>query len=164
MRNGVVADTLRHAGLAYKMVFGLNILQIAEIASTLPRSAELAEELWADSRTRESMLLAPMIYPPELLPPGRALSMLRESPTTEVSDILCHRLLRHIGDSFEIGLEAAADPHELTRYGGLRLLSNLLYSRSTEIEPIALAHLSDESPLCRNISRQMIDEIEFLKQ
>lgn len=63
MRNGIIADTLRKAGLGYKIIFGLNLPQITEIASGLTADADLAEELWADRRTRESMLLAPMLYP-----------------------------------------------------------------------------------------------------
>ena len=91
MRNGIVADTIRKGGLEYKMVFGLNLPQIVEIASGIEPSQALAEEFWADSRTRESMLLAPMIYPREAMTRERASEMLRESITTEVTDILCHR-------------------------------------------------------------------------
>ena len=73
MRNGIVAETIRRGGLQYKMVFGLNLPQIAEIAEGLPHTQELAEQLWADSRTRESMMIAPMLYPRERLTRERAI-------------------------------------------------------------------------------------------
>ncbi len=70
MRNGIIADTLRKAGLEYKIIFGLNLPQITEIAAEQPHEADLAEELWADRRTRESLMLAPMLYPAAELPDG----------------------------------------------------------------------------------------------
>ena len=63
MRNGIIADTLRRAGSPFKIIFGLNLPQLMDIAESTPHSAELATRLWNNSSTRESMLLAPMIYP-----------------------------------------------------------------------------------------------------
>ncbi len=162
MRNGIVADTIRQSGLQYKMVFGLNLPQLVEIAASTPRSAELAELLWADRRTRESMMLAPMIYPPEQLTMERCIGMLGEAPTVEVADILCHRLLRHRGDAFEIACEASRSEAWLTRYGALRLLFNLLYQRPEDVREVAESHLEDASSLCRRLSQQMIDEIDAI--
>lgn len=65
MRNGVIADVIRKSGAPYPLVFGLNLPQIKEIASELPRETELADQLWADRRTRESLMLAPMVHPLE---------------------------------------------------------------------------------------------------
>lgn len=96
MRNGIVADTLRRTMPEYKMVFGLNIPQIADIARETGISRALAEELWADRRTRESMLMAPMIFPIEELDAPTAGRMMDEVVTPEVADILCHLSLIHI--------------------------------------------------------------------
>ena len=38
MRNGIIADTLRKAGLDYRMIFGLNLPQITDIAADLPHT------------------------------------------------------------------------------------------------------------------------------
>ena len=38
MRNGIIADTLRKAGLDYRMIFGLNLPQITDIARWPPSS------------------------------------------------------------------------------------------------------------------------------
>ena len=35
LRNGVIADTLRRAGSPFKIIFGLNLPQLAEIAAEL---------------------------------------------------------------------------------------------------------------------------------
>ena len=45
MRNGIIADTLRSAGSPFKIIFGLNLPQIIDIASQTPHTIELAEQL-----------------------------------------------------------------------------------------------------------------------
>lgn len=71
MRNGIVADSMRHAGCPYRLIFGLNLPQLTEIAAVTGKSAEMAESLWNDSDLRESALIAPMIYPVEALTPEK---------------------------------------------------------------------------------------------
>lgn len=162
MRNGIVADTIRKGGLPYKMVFGLNLPQIAEIAADIEPSQALAEEFWADARTRESMLLAPMIYPREAMTRERALEMLHEALTIEVADILCHRLLRHLPFAMDVAVEAVTSPDEMVRYGGFRLMYNLLYARPAEIRPFVEAELAAGCALTRQMCGSMLDEITYL--
>lgn len=182
MRNGIIADTLRKAGLDYRMIFGLNLPQIVEIAADQPHTAQLAEELWADRRTRESMLLAPMLYPPIEMDTATATRWLSEAPTTEVADVLCLKLLRTVPNALDIALSALSSPTEITRYTALRLLFNLLIlaqsnhaaghdaaSKSPRdladtIRPGVQAELAAASPLTRPIATQLLDEIDFLTQ
>lgn len=164
MRNSIVADTIRRGGLQYKMIFGLNLPQIADIAATLPHSRELAEELWADIRTRESRLLSPMVYPREELTRERAAEMLREAQTTEVADILCHRLLRHQPYALDLALEAASATDEMHRYGAFRLMSNLVYTYPKEIKPFAEAELPVATALTRPLCLNLLQEIEFMEE
>lgn len=164
MRNGIVADTMRKGGLGYKMVFGLNLPQIVEIAQALEPSRELAEQFWADSRTRESMLLAPMIYPRGELTRGRAAEMLRESPTTEVTDILCHRLLRHEPYALDIAMEAASSADDMERYGAFRLMNNLVHVHPAVIRPIVETELSAANPMTQRLCLNMLEEIRFLSE
>ena len=85
MRNGVIADTLRSAGLPYKIIFGLNLPQIVEIAGDVPHKRELAEALWANNTTRESMLMAPMLIDPSSFSMEDARRWLDTVPTAEVA-------------------------------------------------------------------------------
>lgn len=164
MRNGIVADTMRKGGLGYKMVFGLNLPQIVEIVADLTPSRELAEQMWADGRTRESMLLAPMIYPREELTRTRAAEMLREAQTVEVADILCHRLLRHEPYALELAMEAAKSTDPMERYGAFRLLNNLVYTHPAEIRPLAEAELAADNPMTRPLCLNMLEEIRFITE
>lgn len=164
MRNGIVADTLRRTMPEYKMVFGLNLPQIAEIAAEFGPSRPLAEELWADRRTRESLLLAPMLFPREEMDREMAGKMMREVLTPEVADILCHRLLRHLPYARELAMEMVTSPVDLERYTAFRLLFNLIPDGAGEIRPFAEAEFASGCPLTRSLTRSLIDEIDFLSE
>lgn len=164
MRNGIVADTLRRTMPEYKMVFGLNLPQIAEIAADLGPSRRLAEELWADRRTRESLLLAPMIFPRTEADRETARRMMKDVITPEVADILCHRLLRHLPFARELAMETVTSPVDLERYTAFRLLFNLLPAGAEEIRPFAEAEFAAGCQLTRSLTRALIDEIDFLSE
>ncbi|MCM1067630.1 MAG: DNA alkylation repair protein [Muribaculaceae bacterium] len=127
MRNGVIADTLRKAGSPFRVIFGLNLPQIVEIARLTGPSQELAEALWANSGTRESMLMAPMIAERESFTKADALRWIDTIPTAEVADILCQRLLRSMPYAWELAEELAADSEKhMNQYTGMRLAFNLV--------------------------------------
>ncbi len=102
-RNGIVADTLRHAGLPYAVIFGLQLPQLTQIAATLAEECNdrcgqrnLAMTLWSDTAVRESRLLACRLYPRELLTPEEAEKMALGVLTREEADILAFSLLRYL--------------------------------------------------------------------
>ena len=63
LRNGEIADRLRRAGSPYKIIFGLQLSQLDAMAARLQKSTELADVLWQNTSTRESRLLAVLVYP-----------------------------------------------------------------------------------------------------
>lgn len=93
-RNGIVADTLRKAGMPHKVIFGLQIPQIAAIAKALTPSSELAEALWNDSEVRESRILATYLFPVDEMSLEKAIWLLGSVRTQEESDMLAFRLLK----------------------------------------------------------------------
>lgn len=95
-RNGAVADTLRRYGLPYKIIFGLHVPQLAQIAAGLTPSEELADRLWSDYDVRESRLLATYLYPIDAVSPEKALQLSRECRTEEEADMLAFRLLKRL--------------------------------------------------------------------
>ena len=163
MRNGVIADTYRRAGSPFRIIFGLNLPQIVEIAGDFGPDAGLAEALWANTSTRESMLLAPMLLRPEDLTEENALKMIEECPSAETVDILCHRLLRKTPFAFSLAMKAAeAGRSPLTRYAALRLLWHQLLSHPVECRRIANDELKRNEPLTSQPARQIIDELDFM--
>lgn len=167
MRNGAVADNMRRHGATYRIIFGLNLPQIVEIAADCPQSSLLAEKLWRNQSTRESMLLAPMIYPHEEFSFEVACRWVSEVPTAEVADVLCHRLLRHRDYAWQLAETMAVSSKPMERYTAFRLMFNLLqlnHLHRDQIETYATREQATNTPLTFHLCRQLIDEIEFLKE
>ncbi|MCM1519164.1 MAG: hypothetical protein NC098_00045 [Lachnoclostridium sp.] len=164
MRNGVVADALRKGGLPHKIIFGLNLPQLMEIAAETGTDAEMAIRLRDDVACRESRLLAPMIYPVESLTATMAGEWIDICISVEEVDILCHKLLRKMPEATEVAEEAACSSRELTRYAALRLMFNVLSGNTGTARRLAEAELSRSSRLTATIAHQLLDEVNFLEE
>lgn len=161
MRNGIIADTLRRGGSPFRIIFGLNLPQLVEIAASTPHSAALARRLWENSSTRESMLLAPMIFPQEEFDIDTAIAWAAQIPSPEVADILCHRLLRHLPYSIDLAGTLCTSDDEMKRYTGLRLLFNLVGKYPDEALKYAERELATPPSLTRQIASQLAEEARF---
>lgn len=164
LRNGIVADLLRRANPGYRMIFGLTLPQIAEVAADTPHTPQMATELWADTRTRESRLLATMLYPPASMDRAVAMEWMCGAATVEEADILCHKLLRHLPFATSLAAEGLESSSEMTRYASLRLLRNLMPPCVAEAESAARAELLRDNPLTRQLCLAIIDEADFINQ
>lgn len=111
MKNGVVSDTLASMKLPHRIIWGLNLPQLKEIAASVPHSAPLAEMLRDDAATRESVLLAPMVMPREGMDFAAACGWVEAAPTPEAVDITVHSLLRHLPFAPELMEHLAASPN-----------------------------------------------------
>lgn len=161
LRNGIVADTYRKAGSNFRIIFGLNLPQIVEIAEQTPHSAALADSLWHNTTTRESMLLAPMIYPREEFTQELARQWVAEVPSVEVADILCHRLLRHMPFAANLASSLADSDSEMERYTGLRLMFNLVAQKPQEALAYARREAARNCQLTAHTAAMLADEAEF---
>ncbi len=173
MRNGMLAEQMRRSGLDYRVNFGLNIPQIKEIAAeTLASSLssaeqlELANALWDNVNTRESRLLAPMLFPSDIMSEELAFKWLSEAQTTEIADHLCHSLLRRLTFASRIAWSLLdTNATDMQRYSALRLLLNLVVTGKEN--PLTLKEIAERAlstPLTRPVARQLLDEIEFLTE
>lgn len=178
MRNGIIADTMRRAGAPYKIVFGLNLQQIKEIAAQFGVRPDLASRLWADVRTRESVLIAPYMLDLDALTPADALAMVASAPTPEAVDILAIAALRRVawsGDLLARLADTAADSGAapVMVYAALRLAMNLATPAALErAEP--LARVAAEAAgvggdqlwtgALRAVGRQVLAELAFLRE
>ena len=147
-RNGMLADRLREAGDCHKVIFGLNLPQIVDIARMAGCNKALAEELWANATTRESRLMAPMIYPREEFLATKAHEWIEGVECVEVADILCHRLLRYLDYAWQLCEKYANYDSDLLRYTALRLAANL--EALERITDYASLHRMAEQELGRN--------------
>lgn len=164
LRNGALGELMRRQGATYRIIFGLNLPQLTEIATSTPASAQLAQKLWENTTTRESMLLAPMIYPVDEFSIDTALAWTASTPTAEVADILCHKLLRHCSFASTLTRQLSQSDNDMQRYIAIRLHFNLLPNDIDTAEAIATAELNRNCPLTTTVSRALLSEIEFLRE
>jgi hypothetical protein len=190
MRNGDLAQQMAERGAQYRINFGLNLPQISEIARDfLPGGAEAAQlpagfsmadfarRLRANDTTRESMLIAPMLFPVDELTMEEAYIWAATAPTPEVADILCLKLLRNSPLAPSLASRLLASPEASERYCGLRLVLNLLQmgkipARANapaeldlpRVEALARAEQQRPSPLTASITRQLLSDLAFLAE
>lgn len=127
MRNGIVADALRKAGDPHKMIFGLQLPQLREIAEATGRdNHDLGLYLWKeDSGSREARLLACWIIPAGSLSQAEWESMAESVCTREEADMLAFRILRYKEDTGTILRFCDASERSETRYLAQALRRNL---------------------------------------
>lgn len=163
LRNGIVADALRKSGSTYRIIFGLTLPQLKEIAAAFGFNHELADELWHNTSTRESRLLAPMLYDPKSITLEKVRELLKElTGNVEEIDVLCTSLLRKTPVYSSLIEELKDAPDALMRYTALRLLFNRLTSHPGEVLQIAKTEISRNEPLTRIIAWQLKNEAEYV--
>lgn len=162
MRNGVISDTLRRAGSPFRIIFGLNLPQLADIAGDTPHNRELAERLWSNTTTRESMLLAPMLIDAETFGIEDARRWINEIPCDEVADVMCIKLLRRTHYAQLLASELAESDRAMSRYTGVRLMFNLVSQHTREALDYGQKMSDDKDARCRAVARQLVEECEYL--
>lgn len=166
LRNGIIVDSLRRANAPYRIMFGLTLPQIKEIARATGTNAGLAERLWENQTTRESAMLAPFLFPDDYITREVAMKLIEQSPSQEITDILCMAQLRQKDYAPEL---AAALSVRNDRYPALRLYMNLLQTGKVN-DPDTLGRIRNlaeenrETPQLRTLASQLLQEIEFLEQ
>lgn len=164
LRNGIISDTLRKNGSPFKIIFGLLLPQLDDIAKKIGYNERIGLTLWDNKSTRESMLLAPMLMNPAIFPVDKAIEWASEAPSSEVLDILTHKLIRHMPDSYEIAVKMAEAKNEKIRYAAMRLLWHHISDHTDVAESLAKSELERNTPLTRNLANQIIEEIEFMRE
>ena len=164
MRNGAIAENMRRLGAKYRIIFGLNLPQIIEIATETGVNKILAEALWDNKSTRESLLIAPMLYPREEFNIEIAQKWISEVTSAEVGDVLCHRLLKHTIYAWDLSKKLTESTSSMERYIAFRLVFNLLPNNMAEVKVYAKNELEKKEPLTQLLCNQLIDEIDFLEE
>lgn len=165
MRNGIIADTLRKNGSPYKIIFGLNLPQLRDIAVSTPHDSGLAEALRRNVTTRESQLLFPMLLDPAGITLSEAVELACESTSAEAADILCHSLLRHCAGSLKLAFELAdGERPDIARYCAMRILWHHLAEAADDIEAVARREAERKCRLTYMPAMQILNEIEFMRE
>lgn len=163
MRNGLLADQMRRAGSKFRIIFGLNVIQLNEIAADYGHDREFARTLWENTATRESMLLAPMLWRPEDFTRDEVMALCSSIPEPEVADMVCHRLLKNRDDAADIATLLTASEQPLLRYTAMRLSLPLIGNRLPAETALAMAdaELAAQNPLTASLAAMVKSEAEF---
>ena len=87
-----------------------------------------------------------------------------ETEHTEVADILCHSLLRHLPFAWDMAVTLAGEAEPMKRYMAMRLMWNLLAAHRDEIRPYAVAEAERGDELTRRVASTLVEEIDFLNE
>jgi 3-methyladenine DNA glycosylase AlkD len=162
-RNGILADRIRSAGDSHKMIFGLNIPQIQEIASRYSQNSKLANQLWNNTDSRECRLIAPLLFPIPAFTEIEACSWISSIENTEIADNLCHKLLRNLNFAPSLINKYINSSSDIERYTALRLALNLICIGTTistsSIKICAETENDKHLPLTQAISLRILEEL-----
>ena len=124
--NGIVSHSMRTKGVNYKINFGLTMPLLRRVAEQVPHTVEVARMLWQDVGVRESLMLAPMVYPVEQCTPADAQRWVVSMPNIEVADFCCKYLFSRLPYALELARQWVAAPVGMVAYTGYRLSCALL--------------------------------------
>lgn len=144
--NGTVSTSMRKSGMNYKLNYGLDAVNIREIASRYQPDETLADKLWKEN-SRECKILATLIHPKAGFTPEKANNWLEDCFLPELTEQLCFNLLQHVAFAPELATEWTSNPHESTREAGFTLALRLLLKKLklTDIEQLKAIATTDSN-------------------
>ena len=171
--NGPLAQSLRERGLRYKLIFGVELPRLKEIAARYTPDHDLAQALWKED-IRECRILAGYLQPADTFLPELADIWLEAMHDTEIIDYTCMNLFRRLPYARTKAFQWIASDDVLTQYAGFRLMCHLLRKRSTsqqvngstselvtardldELTDQAETALASDSPLLRQVAHDVL--------
>lgn len=132
--NGIVSHNMRSQGADYKINFGLTLPLLKRIAAETPAEAQLANALWADTAVRESMMLAPLVYPADEFTETEADRWMETMPNTEVADICCKFLFCRLPFARQKACEWSRSDRPQTQYTAFQLATAWLVAHPENAE------------------------------
>ena len=167
--NGVLSQSLREKGLKYRLIFGVELPRLKEIASGYEQNHELAQALWKED-IRECKILAGYLQPTETFDPELADFWMESGNNTELADFLCMALQRHLPYASQKAFQWMASENRMEVYTGFRLMAHLLAIHgakmnersSNEFLDQAQAALQGEDLLVRQAAHAALERYEAL--
>ena len=151
--NGIVSHSMRTKGVNYKINFGLTMPLLRRVAEQVPHTVEVARMLWQDVGVRESLMLAPMVYPAHQLTIEETQQWIAQMPNVEIADACCKFLFSQVPFASQVIIEAIASDSPMTRYVGYRLAYALPAVDASWL-PIVVQKAIDEAHSNENIAAQ----------
>ena len=167
--NGVLSQSLREKGLKYRLIFGVELPRLKEIASGYEQSHELAQALWKED-IRECKILAAYLQPTDTFDPELADFWMEGISNTELADYVCMALFRRLPYASQKAFQWMASENRMEIYTGFRLITHLFSLRGTEMNERscnefidqARAALQGDDLLIKQAAQSALDRYEAL--
>ncbi len=143
--NGVTSKAIRESGMGYKLVYGVELPRLREIAAEYEPDRHLALELWQEN-IRECKMLAIMLFPKEEFDSDIAdlwMSSLRPEQA-ELAQLMVLDRLSQMSDAPEQAFRWMADDRPIYQLCGFLIIGRLLMG-GAELSPDAEAEFRDQA-------------------
>ena len=130
--NGVLSQSLREKGLKYRLIFGVELPRLKEIAAGYEQNHDLAQALWKED-IRECKILAAYLQPVETFDAELADFWMESVHNTELADYLCMALFRRLLYASQKAFQWMASENRMEQYTGFRLITHLFVLHGTEM-------------------------------
>lgn len=130
--NGVLSQSLREKGLKYRLIFGVELPRLKEIAAGYEQNHDLAQALWKED-IRECKILAAYLQPTETFDAELADFWMEQIHNTELADYVTMALFRRLPYASQKAFQWMASENRMEQYTGFRLMSHLFAQFGTEM-------------------------------
>ena len=130
--NGVLSQSLREKGLQYRLIFGVELPRLREIAANYEPNHELAQALWKED-IRECKILAAYLQPTDTFDSELADFWMESIHNTELADYVCMALFRRLPYASQKAFQWMASETRMEVYTGFRLMTHLIAQHGAEM-------------------------------
>ena len=141
--NGVLSAQMRQAGMPYRLVFGVELPRLREIAKEFPSDRALAQTLW-NQPIRECKMLAAMLMPIEEMLPEVAEIWTDEMPTAEIAQTTVMFLFSRTSWASAIAFQWIAGEHPMRQLCGYLILARLMV-QGAEFNAPSILEIRDQA-------------------
>ena len=156
--NGVLSQSLREKGLQYRLIFGVELPRLKEIAAGYEQNHELAQALWNED-IRECKILAAYLQPTDTFDSELADFWMESVHNTELADYLCMALLRRLPFASQKAFQWMASENRMKVYTGFRLITHLFALHGTEMNERSCNEFLDQAHAALNGDDLLIKQV-----
>ena len=122
--NGVASQSMREKGANYKINWGINLMELRQMANDYGKDYSLAIELWKGDM-RECKILATLIMPADKMLPEIVDLWMEQTPTQEIAEMAAFNLYQHLNYAPLLAYQWVASDKDIYQVCGFQLLSRL---------------------------------------
>ena len=164
--NGVASESMREAGIGYKLNFGVGIPGLKEIASGIEKDVELADALWKED-IRECRILAALVYPENLFQADLADIWIEQIMFPDLAEVCSMYLFSRMQGASESAFRWIASDNALARYCGFLTIAHMLRGGREmgqryvqELKDQAAAAIGGTDIMCAQAAKAVLDRLE----